>query len=102
MTIAYAKVVGEISSGFVTLVFNPDLTGTDALNNTASELITTVPVDTVPQELREPDVDVWFANERLNDAAKSRVKKVFPMTSDEIPAEYYTWLEEIGIDRESS
>jgi len=79
---------------------NPDLTGTDALNNTGSELIATLPVTAVPPELREADTDVWFASERLNDEPKSHIKKIFPFTSDEIPEEYYAWLEENGISRE--
>ena len=34
MAISNAKVVGEISSGFITIVLNPELTGTEAVNNT--------------------------------------------------------------------
>ncbi len=97
MAISYAKVVGEISAGFITIVLNPDETGTDALNNTASELVATLPKDVVPAELREADSDIWFASEQLIDGSKTHIKKVFPMTSDDIPEEYYAWLEENGI-----
>ena len=97
MTISYAKVVGEISSGFITLVINPDETGTDAVNNTGSELTANVPIDIVPLVLRVADSDVWFASEQLTDGSKTHIKKIFPMTSDEIPGEYYAWLEENGI-----
>ena len=58
MSISNAKVVGELSSGYIAVVLNPDLTGTDALNNTGSELIATLPVTAVPPELREADTDV--------------------------------------------
>lgn len=96
MAISNAKIVGEISKGFITIVLNPDMTGTEAVNNTGSELIATLPVDLVPQALREPDTDIWFATELLKDGSKKHVKKVFEMTSDGIPQEYYNWLEEIG------
>lgn len=99
MSIAIAKVVGEISSGFITIVLNPDMTGTDAVNNTGSELIATLPLDIVPPELREADLDIWFATAQLTDGTRKNIKAVFPMTSDEIPGEYYTWLEENGIEK---
>ena len=89
MAISNAKVVGEISAGFITIVLNPDVTGTDAVNNTGSELVATVPKDVVPAELREADSDIWFASEQLTDGSKTHIKKVFPMTSDDIPGEYY-------------
>ncbi len=98
MAISYAKVVGEISSGFITIVFNPDMTGTDAVNNTGSELIATLPMDIVPPELREADTDIWFATAQLSDGSKKRIKKIFPATSEEIPEEYYAWLEENRIN----
>ena len=97
MSIASAKVVGEISTGYITIVLNPDMTGTDAVNNTGSELIATLPVDVVPPELREADLDIWFATAQLPGGSKKNIKKVFPMVSDEIPEEYYSWLEENGI-----
>ena len=100
MSIAVAKVVGEISKGYITIVLNPDLTGTEAVNNTGSELIATLPVDIVPKELREEDLDIWFATEQLPDGSRKNIKKVFPMESNEIPEEYYTWLEENGIYRD--
>lgn len=99
MSIASAKVVGEISEGFITIVLNPDMTGTDAVNNTGSELIATLPVDIVPPELREADLDIWFATAQLTDGSKKNIKKVFPMTSPEIPDGYYRWLEENGISQ---
>lgn len=98
MAISNAKVVGELSAGFITVVLNPDMTGTDALNNTGSELIAAMPMDMVPPELREPDTDLWFASERLEDGSAKHIRKVFPMTSDDIPEEYYAWLKENGID----
>ena len=97
MSIASAKVVGEISRGYITIVLNPDMTGTDAVNNTGSELIATLPIDVVPPELREADLDIWFATAQLQDGSKKNIKKVFPMESGEIPEEYYSWLEENGI-----
>ena len=100
MAISNAKVVGEISAGFITIVLNPDITGTEALNNTSSELVAALPKDVVPAELREPDSDIWFASEQLTDGSKTHIKKVFPMISDEIPEEYYAWLEENGINTE--
>ena len=99
MAISNAKVVGEISAGFITLVLNPDMTGTEAVNNTGSELIATLPVDIVPEELREPDSDVWFASEQLTDGSGKHIKKVFALESDEIPAEYYAWLSENNLQR---
>lgn len=98
MAISNAKVVGELSAGFITVVLNPDLTGTEALNNTGSELIAALPIDMVPAELREPDTDLWFATEQLTEGSNKHIRKVFPMTSDEIPGEYYAWLKENGID----
>lgn len=97
MTIANAKVVGELSAGLITIVLNPDLTGTEAINNTGSELIATLPRESVPGDLREPDTDVWFASEQLTDGSKSHIRKIFPRISDDIPQEYYTWLAENGI-----
>ena len=97
MSIAAAKVVGEISAGYITIVLNPDMTGTDAVNNTGSELIATLPLEVVPPELREADLDIWFATAQIPDGSKKNIKKVFPMTSDDIPADYYSWLEENGI-----
>ncbi len=97
MAISNAKVVGEISSGFITIVLNPELTGTEAVNNTGSELIATVPTALVPEDLREPDTDVWFATAQLPGGDKNHIKKVLPMTSDEVPAEYYEWLQENGV-----
>ena len=97
MAISNAKVVGEISSGFITIVLNPELTGTEAVNNTGSELIATVPTTLVPEDLREPDTDVWFATAQLPDGDKNHIKKVMPMTSEEVPEEYYQWLEENGV-----
>ncbi len=99
MAILEAKIVGEISTGFITIVLNPEMTGTDALNNTSSELVATLPIDTVPPELREPDLDIWFATAQRTEGSKSHIKKVFPMISDEIPEEYYSWLKENGIDK---
>jgi len=98
MSISVAKVVGEISAGFITIALNPDMTGTDAVNNTASELIASIPVDIFPEELKEPDTDIWFASVQPADGAKSHIRKIFPLTSDEIPEEYYAWLEENGIN----
>lgn len=98
MAISNAKVVGELSAGFITIVLNPDMTGTEALNNTGSELIATLAKDIVPAELREADTDVWFASEQLTDGSEEHIKKLFPKTSDEIPEEYYAWLKENGID----
>ncbi len=100
MSISVAKVVGEISAGFITIALNPDMTGTDAVNNTGSELIATVPIDIVPEDLREADADIWFATAQLTDGSKPRIKKVFPLTSDEIPEEYYAWLEKNGINQQ--
>ena len=100
MSIASAKVVGEISSGYITIVLNPDMTGTDAVNNTGSELIATLPLDVVPPELREADLDIWFATAQLTDGSKKNIRKVFPMNSDDIPQEYYDWLEENGIKQD--
>ena len=100
MSIASAKVVGEISSGYITIVLNPDMTGTDAVNNTGSELIATLPLDVVPPELREADLDIWFATAQLMDGSKKNIRKVFPMNSDDIPQEYYEWLEENGIKQD--
>lgn len=97
MSISVAKVVGEISAGFITIALNPDMTGTDAVNNTASELIATIPIDVFPEELREADTDIWFASVQPADGSKSRIKKIFALTSDEIPEEYYAWLKENGI-----
>ncbi|MFT5133726.1 MAG: hypothetical protein ACI9SC_002199 [Gammaproteobacteria bacterium] len=94
MAISNAKVVGELTAGYITVVLNPDLTGTDALNNTGSELIATLPVSIVPPELREVDTDVWYATKPKAENSKKLIKKLFPMTSDEIPAEYNAWLEE--------
>ena len=100
MAISNAKVVGEISSGFITIVLNPELTGTEAVNNTGSELIATVPTALVPEELREPDTDVWFATAQLPDGERPHIKKIIPMTSEEIPEEYYQWLRENGVEAE--
>jgi len=97
MPVSVAKVVGEISPGYVTIVLNPDVTGTEAVNNTESEIIATLPVDTVPPELREADLDIWFAVEKLPGKSSKHIRKVFPMTSEAIPQEYYSWLEENGI-----
>jgi hypothetical protein len=99
MAITYAKVVGEISKGLITIVFNPDATGTDAVNNTSSELIAALPMDLVPAELRTPDTDIWYATEELTGSKSKKIKKVFPMISDEIPEEYYAWMEENGLSR---
>jgi len=84
MSISVAKVVGEISAGFITIALNPDMTGTDAVNNTASELIATLPIDIVPEELREADADIWFATVKLADGSKSHIKKVFPLTTSNV------------------
>ncbi len=99
MAISTAKVVGELSSGFITIVLNPDMTGTEALNNTGSELIATLQIQIVPEELRQADTDLWFASEQLTDGSKKYIKKVFAMRSEEIPEEYYAWLDENGIKR---
>ena len=95
MAIVPAKVIGEMSPGFITFVLWPTDIAVKDGNGTSTEMADNIARDIVPEELRKHGTDVWVATEKIKTAAKGYVQRIFPRVSDKHPQEYYDWLEEI-------
>ena len=96
MSIVPAKVIGEMSPGYITFVLWPEDFKEKDDSSTTTEMADNIARDAVPEDLRKHGTDVWVATEKLKSSEKGYVQRIFPRNSKEYPREYYDWLDEIN------